>query len=230
MLAAIAHGIENRKSLVVKTNLRDGISTVHEDAEDEEGFLVEHISPPRSLFIFGAGHDAVPLVSLAKGLGWHVTVVDHRPAYALPERFAEADRVLCLSPERVNELPIDDRSAAVLMTHNYLQDAALLERLIASPAPYIGMLGPRRRTDRILGELPTLPSEAQIARLHAPIGLDLGAEEPSEIALCIVAEIQAFANGRTARSLRGHEGPLHTPRTVDGSYGVLVPVQCGLAG
>lgn len=230
VLAALEACIENRMSVVLKTSLLDGVSTVHEDAVEEEGFLIERIAPPRSLFVFGAGHDAVPLVAIAKGLGWHVTVVDHRPVYARAERFPDADRVAWLPPEHLDELPIDTSSAVVLMTHNYLQDAALLERLIGSPAPYIGMLGPRRRTDRILNELPERPTEAELDKLHAPIGLDLGAEEPAEIALCIVAEIQAFFNGRAARPLRGHDGPLHVQKTVDGSYGVLVPVQCGLAG
>jgi len=173
--------------------------------------LLEAVLPPRPLVIYGAGHDAVPLVAAAKAVGWHVTVVDGRAAYAVRERFPEADRVLVAPPyEDPAKLGIDSRTAVVVMTHHYLNDLDVLRKVLPSPAEYIGLLGPRVRTERLLGEMKDAPpTPYQLARLHAPIGLDLGAEGPDEIALSIVAEIQAFFARRPAGHLNGRIAPLH---------------------
>lgn len=174
--------------------------------EPSENVLIERIEPPRSLVIFGAGHDAIPLVRIAKEVGWRVTVVDHRPAYAQPDRFAQADELIVATPKAAKEQDlIESGSAAVLMTHSYRHDLELLGWLLDSPAAYVGQLGPLHRTERLLGELDRESS----GRLHAPIGLDLGAESPDEIAMSIVAEIQAFFAGRQGGSLNGRRGRLH---------------------
>ena len=116
--------------------------------------FIERIEPPTPLVVFGAGHDAMPVVRLAKDLGWHVTLVDHRPAYATRERFPEADRIVQGSPqEAVGQLTLEPATLALVMTHNYLRDLELLELLLPAPVRYLGLLGPRRRTEQILGDL-----------------------------------------------------------------------------
>ncbi|RYG26117.1 XdhC/CoxI family protein [bacterium] len=168
----------------------------------DEPLLSERLQPPPALVIFGAGHDAVPLVRIAKEVGWHVTVVDGRSAYAREERLPQADRVLISPP--ANPIPIEGGASVVVMTHSFANDVAILAWLLQSPASYIGVLGPIHRTRRILEE-----QGLDGSRLYAPIGLDLGAEGPDEIALAIVAEIQAVRTGGTANHLKGRMTPLH---------------------
>jgi len=171
--------------------------------EGEDAVLIEAFAPSSPLTVFGGGHDVIPVTRFAKALGWHVTVVD--PRHAHPERFPDADIV-------VAETEVFPGGAAVVMTHNYLRDRDILRALLGGNAGYIGLLGPRRRAERILNDLRDdgfVPNEEQLARLHAPIGLDLGADGPDEIALAIVAEIQAFFARRSGGSLRGRTDALH---------------------
>lgn len=167
--------------------------------------FVEVIHPPLPLLICGAGHDAVPLARMAGDLGWAVTVIEPRPgALARADRFPGAEAVLSCAPSGVaNAVPIDSRTAAVIMTHNTGLDAALLAELLATPARYIGVLGPRHRTERLIASLRddgmALPG---LDRLHGPVGLDLGADGPEAIALSILAEIQAVVAGKTGGMLR----------------------------
>ena len=173
--------------------------------------LIEPLLPPIALYIFGAGYDAVPLARLAGELGWRVTVADHRPAYARAERFPWARQVLLAQPLPEN-LQFDNRSCAVVMSHNYLQDQALLRGLLAAPLAYLGVLGPHQRTQRLLADLcreGIAPSHEQAAHLFSPVGLDIGAETAEEIALSILGEIQAALTGRKGGSLRDHPGPIH---------------------
>jgi xanthine dehydrogenase accessory factor len=169
--------------------------------------FIEAIQPPLPLVIFGAGPDAIPLVSLAKWLGWFVVVADGRPAYARPDRFAQADRVVLTSADDpTGSIGIDHGTAVILMTHNYLQDRKLLECIVPLVPRYLGVLGPRIRTLRLLEHLdPTMDS----SELHAPIGLDIGAETPESIAISIVAEIQATLAGRGGEMLKLRRGPMH---------------------
>ena len=180
--------------------------------------LLEPLLPPIALYLFGAGYDAVPLARLAGELGWRVTVADHRPAYARTERFPWARQVLLALPGRLPEaLAFDNRSCAVVMSHNYLQDQALLRDLLDAPLAYLGVLGPHQRTQRLLADLRkegTAPSAEQTARLFSPVGLDIGAETAEEIALSILGEIQAALTGRKGGSLRDHPGPIHDRPTV----------------
>ncbi len=167
----------------------------------EGALLTETLSPPLALVVFGAGHDAVPLVRVAKEVGWHVTVVDGRAAYARADRFLLADVVRVSPPGKAIEL--EEGAAVVLMTHSFAHDAAILGWLPEGLA-YVGVLGPVHRTKRLLDEIGIDGS-----RLHAPIGLDLGADGPDEIALAIVAEILAVRKGRAAGHLKGRMTPLH---------------------
>lgn len=176
--------------------------------------FIESVEPPTPLVIFGAGADAVPVVRLAHEIGLYVTVVDHRPAFATAERFPFADQIIICRPEAVmQKLTINSCTVAVVMTHSYEHDCELLKTLIASRARYIGMLGPKRRTERMLIELLAEESfefdDDDLARLHAPVGLDIGAETPEEIAVSIIAEVRACVAGRAGGSLKERRAPIH---------------------
>jgi xanthine/CO dehydrogenase XdhC/CoxF family maturation factor len=176
------------------------------------------------LWIFGAGDDALPLHRLARELGWFVSVADGRSHLASRERFKLADAVRVLS---IQDLPssstdgwstllgdLKPEDAAVVMTHSFEQDSKILASLLslAVPPAYIGVLGPQRRTCELLAEatvllgMPASATSAQVERwltqLHAPTGLDLGADSPETIALSVVAEVQKFRAAATALPLR----------------------------
>ncbi len=176
--------------------------------------FIEQFTPPIALWIFGAGDDASHLVNMAKALGFWVGLVDHRPAFARPERFPQADAVKCLRPSNgLAETPLDDRSAAILITHHFEMDSGWMQLLIPSAAGYVGLMGHRRRGQRILSELETAPTQVQAARLYSPVGLDLGSESPETIALAILAEIQAVFGGKQAVHLRDVSGVIHAEST-----------------
>jgi xanthine dehydrogenase accessory factor len=178
---------------------------------------LEILRPPVRLTIYGAGNDVVPLVRLAAGLGWRVQVVDGRPALAQPARFPGAEAVRVLPLEQVAAQP-HDGSFALLMTHNYYYDLAVLRHLLDAPGQYIGLLGPRKKYERLLDDLrKARPDAAErlAGRLHSPVGLNLGAETPEEIALSIVAEVQAVLAGRPAGFLRDSPHPIHPPLHAD---------------
>ncbi len=178
------------------------------------GVFHQIIAAPTSLVIFGAGHDAQPVARLGKELGWHVTVADSRPAFATPARFPEADAVV-VAPvdELADRVALPPDALAVVMTHHYVHDLPLLRALLPRPLVYLGLLGPKQRADKILSDLArgglTVTPE-QRARLHAPVGLDLGAENSGEVALAILAEMQAVLAQRDARPLRDRPRPIHS--------------------
>jgi xanthine dehydrogenase accessory factor len=178
------------------------------------GVFRQVIAPPTSLVIFGAGHDAQPLVRLGKELGWHVTVADPRPAFATAARFPEADAlVVAPAGELADRVAPPPDALAVVMTHHYVHDVPLLRALLPRPLAYLGLLGPKQRAEKILSDLAreglVLTAE-QRARLHAPVGLDLGAENSGEVALAILAEMQAVLARRDARPLRERPRPIHS--------------------
>jgi xanthine dehydrogenase accessory factor len=164
--------------------------------------LAEYFAPRVSLLVVGAGDDAMPLVDFAGRLGWKTTVVDGRAHLATRERFPEADEVLVLSG--FDQVSLAPRDAAVILTHSYEQDRAALRGLLSGDAGYLGVLGPRKRTARLLSEVGPelgLSSEECLARLHSPVGLDIGAKDPTSIALAIIAEIYSVME-RTADMTR----------------------------
>jgi xanthine/CO dehydrogenase XdhC/CoxF family maturation factor len=175
--------------------------------------FIEYLPPPVPLFVFGAGPDALPLVRLAKELGWHVTVVDWREAYLTTESFPSADELVLARPGETRDAPaIPPGAVAVIMTHNFDNDAALVRSLLASAAAYVGLLGPRAKADLLLermAEEGIIPTEDETARFHSPVGLDIGAETPEEIALAVVAEILSTLRERPGTPLRHREGPIH---------------------
>ena len=175
--------------------------------------FIERIDPGIELIIFGAGYDVVPVAKLARELGWQVTVTDDCVAHLSPKRFPVATCVLFADRTAViDQLTITERTAAVLMSHNFNYDRAVLQALLTTDVPYIGMLGPRKRFDRMRDEFDKAGQffpEAAFDRVHSPIGLDLGAETPDEIALSIIAEVKTFFAKRSGGFLRDKSGPIH---------------------
>jgi xanthine/CO dehydrogenase XdhC/CoxF family maturation factor len=157
--------------------------------------LLLPLSLPPRLLLLGAGPDALPVVDFAAHLHWRITLADHRPAYAEPSHFPSAERVLLTRPEEVAQV-VDLRqfTAAVVMSHHLPSDLEYLRVLSSSPMPYIGLLGPPARREKLLSELGP-EGERLRPRLRAPVGLNLGGRAPEAIALAIVAEIHAFVHG-----------------------------------
>ena len=170
--------------------------------------LLEYIPPPTSLVIIGAGDDARPVVEGAKRLGWNVTVIDHRPAYADRERLPLADQVLLTQPDSyLDLLHPDPWTVAVVMTHNWRQDAAAVAALAQFDLPYVGIIGNVTRTENILAKM-AARNRSRVnlrASFYYPAGLDLDAHTPEEIALSVIAEIQAVLSGRQGASLKLQE-------------------------
>jgi xanthine dehydrogenase accessory factor len=195
--------------------LASGISSTRtlETSTGPLAVCLELIAPPPRLVIFGGGYDAVPVVTLAKAVGMNVIVVDPRPGYATRARFPNADRLIVAEPQRAaDSLALDGNSLAVVMNHNYGRDLAALRALMPTPVSYLGVLGPKHRTAQLLADLAKsgkVATQAQLARLHGPVGLDIGAETPAEVALAIVAEMKAVLAGRRGGPSRERPGSLH---------------------
>jgi xanthine/CO dehydrogenase XdhC/CoxF family maturation factor len=179
--------------------------------------FIEMIKPPVSVIIFGAGNDVMPLVDMADILGWETTVIDGRTNYAKKERFVSACQVLISKPEHaLEQIAIDEQTVFLLMTHNYNYDMAMLRQLLQMNTPYIGMLGPKKKKERMLNELKeegVQLTEKQLSVLHSPVGLDIGAETSEEIALSILAEIKALFAGSQVQSLRSNKEVIHPRAT-----------------
>ncbi|MCP3141443.1 XdhC family protein [Pyxidicoccus xibeiensis] len=176
--------------------------------------LVEVVEPPHPLVVFGSGFDVAPVVAQAASLGWHVTVVADRPSETLRRRFPQAHAVVSAKArDAVSAVPLSPRTLAVLMTHSLPQDRELLPALLPKTLRYVGVLGPRSRTERLLAGMAPAPTPAQLEKLHAPVGLDLGAEGAEEIALSIIAELQAVVMNREGGKLRERDAPIHSEAT-----------------
>jgi xanthine/CO dehydrogenase XdhC/CoxF family maturation factor len=181
--------------------------------------FLSFISPPVSLVIVGAGNDAIPLQSIAETLGWEVTIVDGRHTYAKIERFSSACQIIVSKPEKVlQQIPIDEKTVFVLMTHNYNYDYAILKALLGKNVPYIGALGPKKKLDNMIKDLQTeniFLDERQKNILYGPVGLEIGAETPAEIALSITAEILSVMTNKKGGSLRNLSTEIHPRYFVD---------------
>jgi xanthine dehydrogenase accessory factor len=150
---------------------------------------------------------------MAKWLGWQVNLIDHRPAVLSPEQWPEVHCTLVRSADDViAAVRRIDCDAAVIMNHHYERDLHFLGAWLSSDVPFIGILGPRRRTAQMLATLAgrEVPLDRVDRRIHAPVGLDLGGETTEEIALSIVAEIRASVAGRGGGPLRDRQAPIHT--------------------
>jgi xanthine/CO dehydrogenase XdhC/CoxF family maturation factor len=171
--------------------------------------ILDPILPPLHLVVCGAGPDAGPLVQGGVRLGWRVSVVDPRRSLLRSERFPGAALHLVEPAEAAASVDAGEWTAVVVMSHDYLRDAAFLRGFLGRGVPYLGVLGPRDRTDRLLDELAASPSTADLAALHAPAGLDIGADGAEEVATAIIGEILAVLRGRAGGALREHPGPIH---------------------
>ncbi len=182
---------------------------------DDQAFnaFCEFLQPPVSLIIIGGGNDVMPLVQMANILGWNTTVVDGRANYATVARFPTASQVLVAKPDFVlSQLLIDEQTVFALMTHNYNYDLAMLRKLVNTSISYIGVLGPRKKMERMLNELQEQGielSKEQMSKIYSPVGLNIGAETAEEIALSIMAEIKAVFARREGGSLRNELTPIH---------------------
>jgi xanthine dehydrogenase accessory factor len=164
------------------------------DAVEREAWI-QYLAPPPRVLVCGAGPDVEPLVAQLRALRFAVTVVDHRPAYGDPARFAGAAVSVGPAAELAARVDLGRHYAAVVMSHHLPSDAAYLAALAASPVGHIGLLGPRPRRERLLAQLGAA-GQALVPRLRAPVGLDLGAVTPEAIALAIAAELHALAADR----------------------------------
>ncbi|WP_324671302.1 XdhC/CoxI family protein [Hymenobacter sp. GOD-10R] len=200
------------------------------DYQDNLGSIrvfLEVLKPALRLTIYGAGNDVQPLVRLGASLGWRVRVVDGRPAQAAAARFPEAEQVQVVPLAEVANEPTPP-DYVLLMTHNYFYDLAALRRLLPAATSYIGLLGPRKKADKLLEELRAegfMFDDTLSGRLYSPVGLNLGAETAEEIALSIVAEIQAVQAKRPAGFLRDTSGSIHNRPALGAStptFGTIV--------
>jgi xanthine/CO dehydrogenase XdhC/CoxF family maturation factor len=170
--------------------------------------FVEVLTPPPHLVIFGAGDDAIPLVRLAMEVGFDVTVVDHRPGHLTGARFPPPARLaLRRAEDGLEGLELGRHHHAVVQTHSLAHDRDWIRGLLRSPVGYVGLLGPRSRGEELLDELGAHPGD----RLYAPVGLDVGADGPEQVAVSIVAELLAVQSGRSPRHLRDRGGAIHAP-------------------
>jgi len=185
---------------------------------EEIDIFIELIQPAITLIIFGGGFDARPVFELAKSLGWDVQVTDECVAHIAPIFFPGANKLTLCHREFIDrDFAITPYTACVLMSHNYEYDRDVLKKLITTSTPYIGILGPKKRFDKMQDELQKdgiiLTSEV-MHRIHAPIGLDIGAEAPDEIAVAIVAEIQSKFSNRSGGFLKYRSSPIHQRDTL----------------
>ncbi|MFC4496325.1 XdhC family protein [Streptomyces ovatisporus] len=173
--------------------------------------LVESSAPPPRMLVFGAIDFASALASTGSFLGYRVTVCDARPVFATPARFPDADEVVVEWPHRyLDSQQLDARTVVCVLTHDAKFDVPLLERALRLPIAYVGAMGSRRTHLARLAQLRDAGlGETELARLHSPIGLDLGARTPEETALSIAAEIVAVRHGGTGVPLTGAHTPIH---------------------
>lgn len=206
---AIFDNVDGELASNLEAEVRAKLASSHasfELAVGDSNVFVETIFPPVRLVIFGAGPDVLPVVNLGRQLGWWTQVVDLQARAATQERFAAADVVTLARPDELStNITITARTMTLVMTHNYVQDIDVLRVLLASPAAYIGVVGARRRAERMLQEIGISGDD----RLHAPAGLDIAATGPVEIALSIVAEMRAVLDRRRGGMLRERLETIH---------------------
>lgn len=183
---------------------------------DQQEIIVftELIQPPVSLVVVGAGNDVIPVVKMAEMLGWQSTVLDGRPMYASRERFPMPTcQVFHSKAEQIlDRVQIDNRTVFVLMSHNYNYDLAVLKVLLQHPLIYIGILGPHKKMKMMMDDLAANGihlTDAQKETIHGPVGLHIGAETAEEIAVSIIAEIQAKLTATDTRPLKEKQDAIH---------------------
>lgn len=203
---------------LVEAMLRRGRTGVLETASGE--FFVEVFLPPPRMLVFGATDFARALIRAAKLLGFHTTLCDARPVFATSERFPEADEIVVDQPHRcLARTKVDERTVICVLTHDPKFDIPLLRAALRTPAAYVGALGSRRtHAQRVEALRRSGIDELALARLHSPIGLDIGSATPEETAVSILAEIIAERRDASARPLRETTGPVRRDATDGGLF------------
>lgn len=184
-----------------------------QSGDDRLAFLIEPLRPPLDLLIFGAGDDVQPVAQMAHTLGWDVRIADQWPVWTTRKRFPTARDVTCAPAEKLlDEVHVDSDTHALLMTHDFEADAVLLPKLLESKPAFLGLLGPRRRTMRLFEQLHSrgnLPAPDSLDHVQTPLGLDLGGEAPSEVALSVVSGVLAAQKGRSGGLIQAGDTPIH---------------------
>jgi len=188
----------------------------HLFGEGDDALFVDVLRPPPRLLVVSAGDDARALATLAADVGFRVVVADRRPGLLARERFSPRVRLVETDAARLSErVVLDGECFAVVMTHHFADDTDYLRALLKSPARYLGVLGPRQRTERILGILRAEGATIDDARIFSPVGLDIGTDGAEQVAIAVVAELLAVRSGRQPRSLRERQAPIHLDITPD---------------
>lgn len=204
-LDALPHDTPLRRALYETAVAADAPAVARVPGFDIDVFVASFAPPPR-LLLLGGGPDARPVAELADFLGWRVTVVDHRAAYLVPARFPAATALVeTPAAELASAVRLADQRAAIVMSHHLESDLHYLRALAASHVPYVGLLGPAARRERLLQDLAADAAPLR-DRLRAPVGLDIGGRSPESIALSIIGEVHAAINGRAGRPFTGIRG------------------------
>lgn len=207
----LVNAIEKPASKLTSLGRADTIQIETEEGTAE--VFIDGVAAPPELVVFGTGHDVGPVVELAKKNDFRVTVVSFRGAGATEDKFPLADKVLSTSPAQVREnIDFDDKTYAVVMTHNFVDDRLAIDELVRTPVPYIGLMGPRERFEDMMDDFADEGrtfNDEELNKIYTPCGLDLGGGAPYQIAHSIVAEALVVHNGREPRHLRDREGPIH---------------------
>lgn len=205
-------GIEEPLLADSKAALQNGFSATKQ--YNHYTAFIEVLQPAIQIVIAGGGNDVMPVVKMAAIVGWETIVADGRSNYATQQRFPAAGCTLMAKPEALmQQIQPDAQTAVLLMTHNYNYDLAMLRMLLPLQLPYIGLLGPKKKKQRLLDELTSEGmhlTEEMLKCLYGPVGLDIGAETAEEIALSIIAEIQAVFKGKNGKMLREKTVPIHS--------------------
>jgi xanthine dehydrogenase accessory factor len=195
-------------------NNEESVFKKYKSGQESVTAFFEFIHPPVSLVVLGAGNDAIPLMKFADVLGWDFRIIDRRDTHANKERFPLASQTLVANPDvALNYISYDKRTFFVLVTHSYKCDYYFLKSLCDADVPYVGILGPKKKLNRMLGELKEGGehlNEIKISTIFSPTGLDIGAETPEEIALSIIAEIQAVLKDKKGGMLTLKDEVIHS--------------------
>lgn len=216
-LQSLSETIENQMVHHLLQQHVDKQASTHFEYQEgglEHVCFLDYCLPPIALYLVGAGNDAIPLIKMAKILGWLTILVDGRVTHANVQRFPDAFEILVGKPSEIlPKIQVDNRTALVLMTHNYQYDLSMLESLLTVDLPYIGLLGPSGKRSRILSEIQDKGvnlATINLNKLYGPTGLDLGAETANQIALSICAEIMAVVHEKNPIHLKLKDSPIHS--------------------
>ncbi|HIV82132.1 MAG TPA: XdhC family protein [Candidatus Salinicoccus merdavium] len=200
--------IQNDKLVkVIKSKMEEKLNEKNSQSETIEmalndgsiiNLFIDVYTPPAQILIFGAGHDAVPVARYSMSLGFHTTVVDAREGFNNERDFPGAERII-VHPENFDkEVAITKNTYVIVMNHHIVKDTISLKYALESDAPYVGVLGPRSRREKMMNQLyeeNTVFTDSELAKMYNPVGLDIGADSPEEIAISIISEIIAITKG-----------------------------------